>query len=69
MIINGNCFLHAPLEFIMFHFLSLKLRHLLRFKERYEHAILRGNDKNASEREKSIGSRVAKVLFLFALPD
>ncbi|XVF58791.1 hypothetical protein PTKIN_Ptkin07bG0094900 [Pterospermum kingtungense] len=32
------------------------------FKERYEHAILRGNDKNASEREKCIGSRVAKEL-------
>ncbi|XWS44706.1 hypothetical protein CRYUN_Cryun15aG0070800 [Craigia yunnanensis] len=32
------------------------------FKERYEHAILRGNDKNASEREKSVGSRVAKEL-------
>ncbi|PPD94200.1 hypothetical protein GOBAR_DD08780 [Gossypium barbadense] len=32
------------------------------FKERYEHAILRGNDKNASEREKRIGSTVAKEL-------
>ncbi|XVF14803.1 hypothetical protein REPUB_Repub09cG0092800 [Reevesia pubescens] len=32
------------------------------FKERYEHAILRGNDKNASEREKRIGSAVAKEL-------
>ncbi|GMI99315.1 chromatin remodeling 24 [Hibiscus trionum] len=32
------------------------------FKERYEHAILRGNDKNATEREKRIGSTVAKEL-------
>ncbi|KAK6259126.1 hypothetical protein SCA6_013600 [Theobroma cacao] len=32
------------------------------FKERYEHAILRGNDKNASEREKRVGSTVAKEL-------
>ncbi|KAE8694443.1 Protein CHROMATIN REMODELING 24 [Hibiscus syriacus] len=32
------------------------------FKERYEHAILRGNDKNATEREKRIGSTIAKEL-------
>lgn len=32
------------------------------FKERYEHAILCGNDKNASEREKRVGSMVAKEL-------
>ncbi|KAF6170510.1 hypothetical protein GIB67_031918 [Kingdonia uniflora] len=32
------------------------------FKARYEGAILRGNDKNASNREKHIGSRVAKEL-------
>ncbi|XP_058089830.1 SNF2 domain-containing protein ENL1 isoform X2 [Magnolia sinica] len=32
------------------------------FRERYEHAILRGNDKNASEREKRVGSTVAKEL-------
>ncbi|XAR51052.1 DNA helicase [Bertholletia excelsa] len=32
------------------------------FKEKYESAILRGNDKNASDREKYIGSRVAKEL-------
>ncbi|XP_039031865.1 protein CHROMATIN REMODELING 24-like [Hibiscus syriacus] len=32
------------------------------FKERYEHAILHGNDKNATEREKRIGSTVAKEL-------
>ncbi|PSS26584.1 Protein CHROMATIN REMODELING like [Actinidia chinensis var. chinensis] len=33
-----------------------------RFKEKYEYAILRGNDKNASDREKCIGSTVAKEL-------
>ncbi|XP_059653836.1 protein CHROMATIN REMODELING 24 [Cornus florida] len=32
------------------------------FKERYENPILRGNDKNASDREKRIGSTVAKEL-------
>ncbi|XP_077213472.1 chromatin remodeling 24 [Tasmannia lanceolata] len=32
------------------------------FKERYENPILRGNDKNASDREKRIGSMVAKEL-------
>ncbi|KAI4345067.1 hypothetical protein L6164_012234 [Bauhinia variegata] len=32
------------------------------FKEKFESAILRGNDKNASQREKSIGSSVAKEL-------
>uniref|UniRef100_A0A5B6Z8K9 DNA excision repair protein ERCC-6-like n=1 Tax=Davidia involucrata TaxID=16924 RepID=A0A5B6Z8K9_DAVIN len=32
------------------------------FKERYESPILRGNDKNASDREKRIGSTVAKEL-------
>ncbi|CAI0428080.1 unnamed protein product [Linum tenue] len=32
------------------------------FKEKYEDAILRGNDKNASDREKHIGSKVAKEL-------
>ncbi|XP_024028985.1 protein CHROMATIN REMODELING 24 [Morus notabilis] len=32
------------------------------FKERFENAILRGNDKNASERERRIGSEVAKEL-------
>ncbi|XXG39393.1 hypothetical protein AAC387_Pa01g0359 [Persea americana] len=32
------------------------------FKERYEYAILRGNDKNAYDREKRIGSMVAKEL-------
>ncbi|KAF8404043.1 hypothetical protein HHK36_008920 [Tetracentron sinense] len=32
------------------------------FKDRYESAILRGNDKNASDREKRIGSTVAKAL-------
>ncbi|KAL4204403.1 hypothetical protein AMTRI_Chr01g131870 [Amborella trichopoda] len=32
------------------------------FKERYEYAILRGNEKNASDREKQIGSTVARDL-------
>ncbi|KAM0947333.1 putative DNA helicase chromatin remodeling SNF2 family [Dioscorea sansibarensis] len=32
------------------------------FKIRYEHPILRGNDKNASDREKYVGSTVAKEL-------
>ncbi|KAL8500924.1 hypothetical protein ACS0TY_020493 [Phlomoides rotata] len=32
------------------------------FKERYEHFINRGNEKNASDREKRIGSSVAKDL-------
>ncbi|KAL2342897.1 hypothetical protein Fmac_004182 [Flemingia macrophylla] len=32
------------------------------FKERFESPILRGNDKNASDREKRIGSSVAKEL-------
>ncbi|CAM8901164.1 unnamed protein product [Rhodiola kirilowii] len=32
------------------------------FKHKYEHHILRGNDKNATDREKRIGSTVAKEL-------
>nr|GMD62646.1 protein CHROMATIN REMODELING 24 isoform X2 [Ipomoea batatas] len=32
------------------------------FKEKYEHYILRGNEKNATDREKRIGSAVAKEL-------
>ncbi|CAO2832443.1 unnamed protein product [Amaranthus hypochondriacus] len=32
------------------------------FREKYEHPILRGNDKRASERDKRVGSMVAKVL-------
>uniref|UniRef100_A0A803KNA1 Protein CHROMATIN REMODELING 24 n=1 Tax=Chenopodium quinoa TaxID=63459 RepID=A0A803KNA1_CHEQI len=32
------------------------------FRERYEHPILRGNDKKASERDKRVGSMVAKEL-------
>lgn len=36
----------------------------LRFKERFEDAMLRGNEKNATEREKRIGSEVAKVITL-----
>lgn len=33
-----------------------------RFKEKYENAILRGNEKNASDRDKRVGSAVAKVI-------
>lgn len=36
---------------------------LFRFKEKYEYKILRGNEKVASNREKYIGSTVAKVNF------
>uniref|UniRef100_A0A803L4R3 Uncharacterized protein n=1 Tax=Chenopodium quinoa TaxID=63459 RepID=A0A803L4R3_CHEQI len=32
------------------------------FRERYEHPILRGNDKKASERDRRVGSMVAKEL-------
>ncbi|XP_074350911.1 protein CHROMATIN REMODELING 24 isoform X1 [Apium graveolens] len=32
------------------------------FKEKYENAILRGNEKNASDRDKRVGSAVAKEL-------
>lgn len=32
------------------------------FKERYEYAILRGNDKHASDRDKRVGSSIAKEL-------
>lgn len=32
------------------------------FKDKYEHPVLRGNDKNASERDKRVGSMVAKEL-------
>jgi hypothetical protein len=38
-----------------------------RFKETYEHPILRGNEKNASDREKRIGSTVAMVMHLDVL--
>ena len=38
-----------------------------RFKVKYESPILRGNDKNASDREKHIGSRVAKVILSYTL--
>ncbi|XP_021862017.2 protein CHROMATIN REMODELING 24 isoform X2 [Spinacia oleracea] len=32
------------------------------FRDRYEHPILRGNDKKASDRERHVGSKVAKEL-------
>lgn len=41
---------------------NLKLLLFWRFKEKYEHLILRGNDKNAYDRDKRIGSAVAKVI-------
>ncbi|KAK4372081.1 hypothetical protein RND71_007465 [Anisodus tanguticus] len=37
------------------------------FKEKYEHLILRGNDKNAYDRDKRIGSAVAKSCILEAV--
>ncbi|KAL4564955.1 hypothetical protein LXL04_029033 [Taraxacum kok-saghyz] len=37
------------------------------FKEKYESAILRGNDKNASDRDKRIGSAIAQ--FILPLKD
>jgi len=36
-----------------------------RFKQNYEHYILRGTDKNATDREQRIGSTVAKVRIQF----
>lgn len=42
-------------------------RNLVRFKEHYECAILRGNDKKASERDKRIGSMAAKVMSIACL--
>jgi hypothetical protein len=38
-----------------------------RFKDRYEKKILRGNEKNASDREKYVGSTVAKVSIILAM--
>lgn len=43
-------------------FLWHEILECLRFKEKFEYAILRGNEKKASDREKRIGSAVAKVL-------
>lgn len=58
-------FLHCHCCFILHNlvlFISLVFG---RFKARYEHAIIQGNDKNATNRQKHIGSNVAKVLILF----
>jgi len=41
------------------------LKYSYSFKEKYENPILRGNEKKASDREKRIGSAVAKVLNSF----
>lgn len=43
---------------------GLKVQNIVRFKEKYELPILRGNDKHALDREKRIGSAVAKVMIL-----
>lgn len=40
----------------------MKLWMLFRFKERFESRICRGNEKNASDREKRIGSTAAQVM-------
>lgn len=37
---------------------------IFRFRERYEQPILRGNDKKASQRDKHVGSVVAKVMIV-----
>lgn len=42
--------------------LRCKVCCIFRFREKYEHPILRGNDKRASERDKRVGSMVAKVM-------
>lgn len=49
------------LNFFFFSDCTLNAVYFFRFKIKYENAILRGNDKNASHREKHIGSMVAKV--------
>lgn len=47
------------------HLMIQKLQ-FLRFKDKYETPILRGNDKNASDREKRTGSSIAKVIIFFS---
>jgi len=34
---------------------------LIRFREKFEKPILRGNDKHASDRDKRVGSSIAQV--------
>lgn len=48
-----------------FFFPWLSFKYSYSFKEKYEYPILRGNEKKASDREKRIGSAVAKVLYSF----
>lgn len=55
-------FLHYRCCFILHNVVSFIYLDYDRFKMRYELAILRGNDKNATNREKHVGSNVAKVL-------
>jgi hypothetical protein len=61
---NGNYSLNASDCFNKFMLTYGIKYHFFRFKETYEHPILRGNEKNASDREKRIGSTVAKVHFV-----
>lgn len=58
-------------NFFLHHFGNLDdflVFHICRFKLKYENPILRGNDKHASDRDKYIGSTIAKV-FLFVGKD
>lgn len=68
MTTNGNFFLQSSFGIIwVCAFCVLKLWYFVRFKEKYENPILKGNDKHASEREKCIGSAVAKVTVYYLL--
>ena len=58
MVINSSC--KSCLQLCLC-FLWHEILEFLRFKEKFEYAILRGNEKKASDREKRIGSAVAKV--------
>jgi hypothetical protein len=59
MVINSSCYSCLQLCLCFFWHEILEF---LRFKEKFEYAILRGNEKKASDREKRIGSTVAKVM-------
>lgn len=64
VISNGNNNFHALVAFsyVSASVFFMKLQNFSRFKEKFESLILRGNEKNASDREKHIGSTVAKVM-------
>lgn len=68
VISNGNNIFHALVAFsyVSASVFCMKLRNFFRFKEKFESLILRGNEKNASDREKRIGSTVAKVMILLS---